>query len=144
MIDSYYGGGPREEARRLDTEKRWQDVPAADIARYHWILSFLDPIGFRYYLPAYMVWTLKNYECNDSMSDESTIFALGILEKYHAHIMERFVLFSRPQAEAVCAFLRFIEKYAFVCGYNEDAHKALKQYWGRFCPPNDPATEREP
>ena len=135
VIDDYGSRWEQMQARMTDTEWRWQDVPEADIARYFWILSFLDPIGFRYYLPAYMVWTLKNHEQTGSMSDESTVFALFISDGSRAYSMERFTMFTRQQAEAICAFLRFIAKNTLHCGYNDTAQEALEQYWGRFCTP---------
>ncbi len=61
VIDDY---GSEEEfisARDLDTEIRWQDVPDSDISTNTSIFSFLDPKGFRYYLPASMYWAVKNY-----------------------------------------------------------------------------------
>ena len=139
VIDGYGGKWEQMRARMTDTEWRWQDVPEADIAEYASILSFLDPVGFRYYLPAYMVWTLKNYEDNDSNSVESLILALEISEPFRAHKMERFALFSRPQSEAVCAFLRFMVENAGDYTDEDTARQALKQYWGQFCPPEKSA-----
>ncbi|NER84275.1 MAG: hypothetical protein F6K42_33015, partial [Leptolyngbya sp. SIO1D8] len=62
VIDDY--GSPEEEAqaRLLDIDTHWWEVPDAWIAEFYEILSFVDPKGFRYYIPAYMIWTLKNYD----------------------------------------------------------------------------------
>ena len=49
-------------AGKLDTETRWQDVPDEDISTYPHIFCFLDPKGFRYYLPAAMSWAVKSDE----------------------------------------------------------------------------------
>jgi hypothetical protein len=48
-------------ARRLDTDQHWQEVPDKDISACCSALSFLDAKGFRYYLPAFMVYGLKNW-----------------------------------------------------------------------------------
>ena len=135
VIDDYGSKWEQMKARMTDTEWRWQDVPEADIARYFWILSFLDPIGFRYYMPAYMLFTLKNYLHTDSMSTDATIYSLGLSDSFREHTMERFNLFTRPQSEATYAFPRFMANYS--CGRADDdaARKALEQYWGRFCLP---------
>lgn len=42
------------EARRLDTETCWQDIPDAIMKKIEVPFGFLDSEGFRYYLPAYM------------------------------------------------------------------------------------------
>ncbi len=54
-IDDYKSDEEQLDARRLDTEKRWQDVPAEAIVACDSALSFLDSKSFRYYLPAFMV-----------------------------------------------------------------------------------------
>lgn len=75
VIDGYGSDEMRREARKLDPETRWQDVPEADIEHYHWALSFFDAEGFRYYIPAYMTWTLRYAETSDSISADYTIYA---------------------------------------------------------------------
>jgi hypothetical protein len=52
VIDNYGSKQERTKARKLDTDECWQDVPEKDIEN-DCILSFLDPIGFRYYMAAY-------------------------------------------------------------------------------------------
>ncbi len=46
VIDDYGSEAQRMEARKLDTEMRWQDVPDADIAAGDSCLSFLDEIDW--------------------------------------------------------------------------------------------------
>jgi len=63
-----------EAARALDVETCWQDVRAAVIRDIHPI-GFLDDIGFRYYIPAYMRWCLHNRQ-EDSDTHLFTLLAL--------------------------------------------------------------------
>jgi hypothetical protein len=134
VIDGYGSRQERNAARKLDTDRVWWDVPEADIERYDWILSFLDPIGFRYYLPAYMAWTLKHYEHSNSMSVDSTIYALDYSDGLREHYMERYTLLNREQSEAVCAFLRFMAEEAAGMADEDVARRALERYWRQFCP----------
>jgi hypothetical protein len=83
VIDDYGSDEERAEARKEDTETRWQDVPDEDIAYGYSCLSFLDEIGFHYYIPAYMVWYLRYIDNEDpedpsygSNTFESLIYAL--------------------------------------------------------------------
>src|SRR5438876_2661803 len=64
-IDDWKTAEEQLAARRLDTEQRWQDVPDDAIVACESALSFLDPKAFRYYLPAFMVCGLRNWE-NDA------------------------------------------------------------------------------
>jgi hypothetical protein len=54
-IDNWRSHEEQMTARRLDTEQRWQDVPGEAILACESVLPFLNPKGFRYYLPAFMV-----------------------------------------------------------------------------------------
>ena len=132
-IDCCVSDAEQVKARQLDTESRWQDVPGLDIEHYPSALHYLDPIGFRYYLPAYMTWTLKDYEVTGSTSSNTTLFQLRILEAYRKHYTERFERFNREQTEAICAFLRFMAGNVTEYVYENVAQQALDWYWGRFC-----------
>jgi hypothetical protein len=134
VIDDYGSPGERKSARALDLDERWQDVPDHLIEDHHDTLCFVDPKGFCYYLPAYMVWALRNYKTSDSLSSDHPIYSLMLdgdssMREWH---LNRFKRFDNQQAKAICRFLRFMSK-------DEDhadavaARKALDQYWGRFC-----------
>jgi hypothetical protein len=56
VIDDWGVMEQRMAARKIDTDKRWQDVPWEWIEKLHDALAFLDPKGWRYYLPAYMLY----------------------------------------------------------------------------------------
>ena len=56
VIDDYGSADERIAARVLDLDSHWQDVPDHLIEEHQETLCFVDPKGFRYYLPAYMVW----------------------------------------------------------------------------------------
>jgi hypothetical protein len=129
VIDDYYGSmEERAEARKLDTETRWQDVPDPDIEQNSSILSFLDPIGFHYYIPAYMVWTLENLWISLSFSADSTIYALTLEgEDLKNWKLERFSLFNQEQAQAICQFLRYMVNIKKISDC-DDAQKALDKY----------------
>jgi hypothetical protein len=133
VIDDYGSMKERVAARKLDTDCVWRDVPESDIERYFWILSFLDPIGFRYYMPAYMTWTLKHYEHSGSISVDRTIYALDFSDDLREFAMERYTLMNQEQSEAICAFLRFMEECMSEDSDFNVAHQALERYWGQFC-----------
>jgi len=69
VIDDYGSDEDVFAARKLDTEERWQDVPVSVLSvsplrerKNTQFLDFLDPAGFRYYLPFAMSFAIRNYE----------------------------------------------------------------------------------
>ena len=133
VLDMY--GSPAEcaAARKMDSDQSWEEVPSADIARFYSVLSFFDPKGFRYYLPAYMIWSLRNYETSASPSADATIFALTFSgdHKYERYHRERFELLTKDQARAVCRFLQYLIEYGGE-DYSEAAQRAFDSYWKQF------------
>ena len=147
VIDNYGSDEERTEARKQDTETRWQDVPDEAIAHGYSCLSFLDEIGFRYYIPAYMVWSLRYIDIenlddpnHDSMSFESLVYALtlsGSTESLNEHRLARYRRFTIEQSKAIAHFLQLDEErqdeYNAESGWpKNDARVALEKYWGQF------------
>ncbi len=131
VIDDYGSDEDRTEARKLDRDRTWQDVPSADIERFSWVLSFMDPIGFRYYLPAYMTWALKNYRNSNSASIDHAIYSLTPSDKVDIAEWqeERFNAFSASQAQAIKSFLHYMAKNSDGMADGDAASEALSNYW---------------
>jgi Cysteine-rich CPCC len=104
-LDDY---ADRQKARKLDSESQWQDVPDELIEYFFDIFAFFDAKGFRYYIPAYMIWCLKNYKHSNSNTLDYTIFVLNNRGGYyHPH----FELFDIEQLQAIAAFLQFMNNF---------------------------------
>ncbi len=135
VIDDYGSDSERVAARALDLDRHWKDVPDQLIAENDSVLCFVDPKGFRYYLPAYMISSLQNYETSETYSHNHPVCSLELSE--HGGIrrwqLERFEVFNEAQAKSICRFLRFMadreEDFVDV----RVARAALDAYWGRFC-----------
>ena len=98
----------------LDTDTDWTEVPTADLQRFDSALSFLDPIGFRYYLPAYMTWDLSRCLGLDALWFEShLLFHLGYIAQDDDGQKEyrRTSLLDARQRNAALRYLRFIADY---------------------------------
>ena len=131
VIDSCGSDAQRRAARSRDTESRWQDVPDADIESHSSALSFLCPESFRYYLAAYMVWSLRHYRTSDSASSDFTIYALtpNTNKQRDKSKLSRFALFSPRQTMAVRRFLEFMIEHGDGCADDTAAKLALDAYW---------------
>lgn len=133
VIDDY--GSPEEEAqaRLLDTDTHWWEVPDEWIAEFYEILNFVDPKGFRYYLPAYMIWVLKHYDTTESNTVDSTIYSFFTYKSSKDWKQQYFDLLDEAQSKAACQFLRHVVWLGDDQMDAKIAQEALGQYWGQFC-----------
>ncbi len=125
-IDDYASDEERAKARALDTAVDWREVPAFDLERMHWVWSFLDAKGFRFYLPAALTWWIG--ELPDSKSDGTTM--CSVLWKLHRRHKSRSIfeehvrLLTHDQLAAVLACLEWIGEYD--SAMHNDARRAAK------------------
>ena len=74
----------------------WQNIPTEHIKSCQNALSYVDKVGMRYYLRAYMVWYLSNLDNPDEIWTDHALYSLDNhsndeeLSKYYK---ERFSLF---------------------------------------------------
>ena len=145
VIDNYGSDEERAAARKQDTETRWQDVADEAIADGYSCLSFLGEIGFRYYIPAYMVWYMRYIDIEEpddpypySNSFEWLIYALGGLEERDSsYRLSKFRLFTIEQSKAIARFLEFNserqnEYYAEFEYLGNNSRIALEKHWRQF------------
>ncbi len=116
VIDDYGSDEERAKARSEDTETRWQDVPDDDIYHAYACLSFLDEIGFHYYIPAFVVWFLRYMDTEDpdfaSETSGSLIYHLNLSddEILTDLYLSRYKFFTHEQSKAIAHFLEFVEE----------------------------------
>ena len=74
-LDDYATEDECIAASTVGRDRRWQDVTDAEIELDDCILHFLDREGLRYYLPAFMIWTVNNYTTSGRIIGDTTISA---------------------------------------------------------------------
>jgi hypothetical protein len=99
-IDDYVPEDKYEFLREKDNEEKWQDITDKKVELFDDILPFLDPIGFRYYIPRYMIWTLENYFHSNLALSDYTIYKFG-------DCMEEWEILNNEQKEACLEFLEY-------------------------------------
>ena len=134
-IDDWKSAKERRAARHLDLEARWQDVPDDDIFACCSALSFLNEKGFRYYIPAFMVYGLRRW--GDDWN--------GILNSCEYHLLHDYpkslrksepaaiagkYQFTDAQSKAVARFLRFIIDFDKIAG--DGATVEAVERWERY------------
>jgi hypothetical protein len=135
VIDEYGSEAERSAARKLDTDCHWEDVPGQLIEASESVLCFVDARGLRYYLPAYMVWSLRHFRTSESFSHNHTICSLHLSPsgRLRHWDLDRFEVFNDEQARAICGFLRFMAQQDEDIVFADTARQALCAYWGKFC-----------
>ena len=133
--------GSEEEflaAEKIDTEKRWQDVPDSALAANPQFMTFLDPVSFRYYIPAAMSWAINNYDNDEKECCFFTYLAVlptiapreigrGLGEAFDLEGFIRDHSFTPAQINAIYRFICFM---AIRVGLemDEDHYAAVKKW----------------
>lgn len=151
VIDNY--GTPQEqtEARLLDTDTHWSQVDVISIDLAGACIGFLDDIGFRYYVPAYMSATLR-HGYRDIFDDfiDSNIYE-SLVHRLNARNyddIQKFQSLDAPQSRCIARFLvldLILDPYD---SYSESVresnnYEALNAYWKAFLSPSELKELRE-
>ena len=154
VLDDYGTPEERGKAREADTTTKWQDVPDGWIEEYYDTLCFLTPESLAYYLPAFMIWSLRYYDSqlpgrdmpgclfgwlrprkcvkSDYPVSDYTIYQLTVTDP-KAYPVERYEVLSAEQKKATAEFLDYFAKgFATAHVHDPEAQKALDLYWGQF------------
>jgi hypothetical protein len=121
--------------RKKDYFGPWQEIPSFHIKNCQHALSYLDKIGMRFYMPAYMVWYLKYFGNHQEINCDHTLYSLNYdpnnqgLKDYHK---ERFSLFTPKQLKACALFLKYCAEDTTNFTDNEFAKKLYERYWSQF------------
>lgn len=126
-LDECRDGDEVEQAGTLDTETRWQDVPESEIAKMEVAMCFMDDIGLKYYLPAFMVYSIKHHETCETNSANHPIYQLIAKTEEEK---KRFSIFNTPQKKAIRRYLEYMAYFAGEEADSDAAKEALNSYWG--------------
>jgi len=86
--------------------KRWMEVTLEDVLRGREV-SLLTVAAWQYYLPAFMIWAIREPKAVDVLQD-NLVYQLqppGEDGSVPAWFAERAVGFTEPQRHAICAYL---------------------------------------
>ncbi len=134
-IADFYGAP--ELASWIDSDTRWQDI-ADDPNWSHGAglggFSFLDPIGFRYFLPAAMIQAIR------SPQDEGIQFHLTIPppdDHLREHRLNQISLLDDRQKRCVRRFIEYMiavweAEDVEYCLEREAWREALQSHWHQF------------
>jgi hypothetical protein len=107
--------------RLLGGSGHWSAVPDSEIEYENAALTVVTPAGFRFFLPAYMCWVIRNPHSSSTAVD-NTIHRLG-----DKAMSLHFVSLLKSQRRAVRSFLIWASETSSVDG--PAAQRALEQVW---------------
>ena len=121
------------EHRKKDHLGHWMDIPETHFLKCQNALAHLDKEGIQYYLPALMIWVLKNYK-EDYWIISTTLYTLGTNDKNSStydYNNERYSLFTKKQIQACIDFLKYLVTHDPHGDYIDTEHikKALELRW---------------
>lgn len=126
---------PSEEEVQLDRELDRYALTPQQMHECYTALTFLEPAGYHYYLPAYMILainqeTIKDKSLRDSIVFNSAEYALSPgssddleLNKYWEKRHKRF---NRSQIEVIIQFLEYCKQMR---SWNEVFYLEVIDYW---------------
>ena len=121
-----------QEELKKDNIGRWQNLPDEHIMECQNALSYLNKVGFRFYLPAYMIWYLKSLGTPDYWSD----FTLYSFNNYpdnpqlSEHTTKQFSLFTKDQLKACALFVKFCT--TGIATHQSFAREIYDGYWHQY------------
>lgn len=136
VIDNYGEGVTDEEFSLLPLSEEtmnWDHVTFAELESDN--VAHLDPLGFRFYLPAFMISVIDAYD-SCSMRVIGTLGALYPQDHIAEYHMPRYECLSYEQKQAVAYFLKALPELVEL---DFDDTKIIEQalgYWSAFLPAN--------
>jgi hypothetical protein len=104
----------------------WRQMTDEDVIGTYAAPSFLSATGFRYFLPAYMRYSLNNPDSPEA-AVSGTIWALDpslYSERIAAYARSKYELFDDAQRAAIVSFLEAMTESS----YGDDARHALREW----------------
>jgi hypothetical protein len=131
IIDNYCEGMNRKELGALPSTEitdDWRRIPKEDLARAD-ALAFLDAKGFRYYIPALMLFVLDNYDSGSMV----TISTLSSLYPKNDSRKSMYAELSLPQLKVIAIYVRELPNLVNLDGENRTImERADRNYWSNY------------
>jgi hypothetical protein len=117
-IDSYDTPTPDT----LSTD--WREVSERELEEHHWGFTHFDAESWRFYLPAFLVYSVRHFTRGESLVIMACLNNLRPPDR----VPSRFSTLSDSQRQAVVSVLEFL---AFGCesDFTADACQVLEEYW---------------
>jgi hypothetical protein len=109
MTEYNDSGGCRPEFKekaQYDERDDWAAIPDETLEQFTVTFCFTDLKGFRFYIPAYMIWTVRHHRVSSSIIADTTIYAIDP-SHYLFETMPFWKWFTADQVDAMTRFLEY-------------------------------------
>jgi hypothetical protein len=111
----------------------WTALPLAELELYPY-LPYLDALGYRYYIPAFLLSLLENSQ-SGSMRVIATLSSVCPTRELWRHHMSQYELLDDAQRSAIATFLyHFMDNPQLDQGDQNHILNALQDYWRQYLP----------
>ena len=128
-LDSYASDDQRKQAKLLDTDVHWWEIPPQQLERFSGVLIYTNAEGFRYYIPAYMTVALRTFQSGSLLVDVT----ISSLFPVTPNASERYALLNDNQKQCIARFLWFMAMETEDHWINKlkvyNATRALEDLW---------------
>ncbi len=130
-IDHCVSDKQRLIARKSDFRESWKAIPSEVIEDSYSALCFVDTKGMLFCLPAFMVFALRSYDSNTSLSVDAPIYALLANPTFVESDMHDY--FKPEHLSLMAKFLRYMVLEAGDEYVDADAaSQAYEKIWGGY------------
>jgi hypothetical protein len=102
----------------------WRDVPENELETYHWGFTYLDAESWRFYLPAFLTYSVRYLSRGKSLVVAACLSNLRPPDK----VPSRFSTLSVCQRRTVVTVLEFLA-FDSESDFTTDACQVLEEYW---------------
>lgn len=135
VIDRYGEGVTEEEFRELPNSEvtdDWANVPWEELERDN--VAHLDPEGWRYYIPAFMLSVLESYD-PISMRVVGTLASLNPDDHLGEYHLPRYNLLTYEQKQVIARYLEALPQLVPLTDVDLPiVRSGLEMYWRNYLP----------
>ncbi len=102
-----------KEARLIDSEIRWQEIPDDWIDSFSDVLAFMDAKGLRHAIPAYLIWCLKYNKTGKSSFQSVEYYLRPDDNGIPLARRELFNLLDEAQRKVISEFIQFLDTFIY-------------------------------
>lgn len=134
VVEDVPGDLERQEIGKAFQKRRWSAI-GIETLRYHAeALFFFTPQAYRYFLPAYLLAVLEDYEASDIISNVliTTLTPPSEDDERFVYFLARFDLLTNSQKRVITGFLEFMLQEHGEDFWHGELKSALENYWKDF------------
>jgi len=120
-----------EKLQSQDWNSHWANVPDSVIEWHANRLAFLSPEAYRFYLPAFISYSLEKPESSEPVLPFLVYNLMETAERKRDCYQRRIALFTPEQKSVVLDFLNFVRDDLKDAMCLREASIAIEWYWGR-------------